>query len=187
MYRVMWLILTPIFVTLALGLLGIDRVTALSANPPLAWVIIGICTLAVFVVSLRAYLVNDEPNDKIERLKRNSRPGWIAVGTLFAALLSLITCFVVDRLVETAAQYLPGANRQIAGAVKEVRAQRGRGICKLYATVVIAPGGDELRTCVRASLREAIGPLDLEPGQRVTLLLKDTSLGSVVLRINRDH
>jgi hypothetical protein len=187
MYRVMWLILTPIFVSLALGLLGIDRVTTLASNPPLAWAIIGVCTVAVFIVSLRAYLMNDEPNDRIERLKRDSKPGWIAVGTLFAALLSGLSCFVVDGLVETAAQYLPGAHRQVAGEVKLVRPQRGRGTCRLYATMSGFAARDEFRTCVQVHLRAAIGPLDLEPGQHVTLHLKDTLLGTVVLRITRDN
>jgi hypothetical protein len=185
MYWVMWLILIPTFLTLALGLLGIDRANTLSANP-LAWAIIGVCAVAVFVISLRAYLANKEPPDKIERLKRDSKLGWIAVGAVAAVLFSGWFCFVVYQIVQIAAQYLPGAHRQVAGEVRAVHLLRGRGTCRSYATVALLPGKDEVRFCMRVNLRAAIGPLDIEPAQHVSLQLKDTLLGTVVLAFQRD-
>ena len=187
MYRVMWLFLTPMFICLALGLVGVDQFTTLSDGTPSAWVIVGGWTAGVFYLSLRAYLVNDETPEKITSLKRKSKRGWISVGIVFALSMAGLSGLVTNQIVKTAAQYLPGGHRYVSGEVMAVRMQKGRGACRLHATVSVSSSGEEMRTCAQASLRAAIGPLDLAPGQHVTLQLKDTFLGTVVLEIKHDR
>lgn len=186
MYRLLWLLLAPILLWLALILIGVDRFTDLSASPPLSRAIVGGWAVMNFYFTLRAYLVSDEPTYRIQRLKQGNRFGWIAAGILFAASLSALSGIVANRLVKTTAQYLPGEHRLLSGEVTAVRTQRGRGICRFYATVLPLHAGKKMRVCVQVNIRSAIGPLDLEPGQNVTLQVKDTLLGTVALGIKRD-
>jgi hypothetical protein len=182
----MWIILAPAFLWLALMLTGIDRFTTPSANAPLSWFIIVGWSAAVFGIAFRAHLTNESLPDKIEKLKRDSKPAWIAAGILMSTLLAGLSGIVANRLVKTAAQYLSGSTYPLAGEVTSVRFTTSRTTCNSYATVSGIPAGQQIRVCLKVTPRSPIGPLDLEPGQRVTLDLKDTVLGTVVLGIRRN-
>lgn len=185
MYRVLCIGFAPVFLWLTLVLIGLDRFTTVSVHP-LSVLIVGFWAVVIFCLVLRAYICNKEPTDAVAKAKKDSRPAWIAAGILVALILSALSAVVVERLVRTAAQHIPGAEREVSGEVTDVRAYRGRSTCKLYVTVATFPTAEALRFCAEVSVRAAIGPVDVEPGQRIALRLKDTALGIVALEFERE-
>src|SRR5690348_7800688 len=114
MYRILWLILAPAFLWMTFVVVGIDRFTTLSTKPRLVWVLVGGWTVVVFYAALRAYLFNSEPRYKVDRLKRDRKPAWIAGGILFGLIMAGLSCFIALRLIQAAAQYLPGKRREMS-------------------------------------------------------------------------
>jgi hypothetical protein len=185
MYRVICIAFAPICLWLVLVLIGLDRFTTVAVHRS-SVLIVTFWAVAVFCLTLRSYVYNKEPTDAVAKVKRDSKPAWIAAGILGSAILAALSAVCADRLLRAAAQHLPGARREVSGEIIDIRAYRGRGTCKLYARVATFPSAEALRFCVEVNVRAAIGPADLEPGERITLHLKDNALGTVALEFERE-
>ena len=181
----MWVFVVPMFLCAALGLLGIDRFNTLSNSSLASCLVVG-WTVLLLVLSLRAYFMSDHTSDRVERLKQDNKFTWTTVGIAFAAMLSGMSGFVFDQLVKAAAQHLPGESFLLSGQVVAVQRTSGRGACRFYVTVSSTSDREDLHTCMQTATSAALGPIDIEPGQRVILQLRDTVLGTVLLEITRE-
>lgn len=177
------------FLWFAWVIAGVDAMTVVYSWTPLSIIL---CALPALWASIAAGIIfwgpyrRDPYAGPMYELRKDRVGVWHLAGACRVLLAGGAMGFLVLLQMQALAQHLPGKQNSFQGTVRSVVTNHSpKNPCESRITVE-ANLGERIRFCVGTRQSRAIGPYDLEEGEEVIVLMRDTALGSVATAVRRN-
>ena len=169
-----------------LATMGFDRLTTISLNTPLARAILYVPPGLFAIVLWFGFLTGRLGSEKLKKLRVDAPVAWVAAGIFLTPLIAFMFFFLLKILLGSTAQHLDGRAAEYEVQVEKVgRTSSYKAACRVELDTSAVPGLEAASFCVDSKNGKAIGPSDLQPGEKIHLVVKSTSLGIVATSVRR--
>jgi len=181
------LIMTAMVARVILMATGVDELT--TFRPEDGWLTVALAIFASVCAvpfAIWNWYASSQQPGRLWHLKRDRTGAWYLLGTAWTLIVAGVSGWAVGELAATGAQYAPGTREVLSATVLSVRpVSTPKTVCRLRLLARQEPRGQHLEICLQTDSRPRLGPEDLHPGDSLRILIKATTLGSVVLNVGK--
>jgi hypothetical protein len=183
-----WVMLAVLLLACLLSMLltgGVDRMTTISAwSKPLVWWMATASAVTVAAAVCVWWIAPpSSEGTALARLRRDHIGRWFLQGLASALGLGAFAAWVCAGLLETGAQYMDGDEEAFLGTVVSSDSDGPRAVCQERVKIRPARDGSVVSICLKTLLRPTLATRPVARGATVTVRVRNTPLGMVVLSV----
>jgi len=183
-FMIVWVVCT--FAWLFAAQFGLHRMLTVEIDTTLGRAIILVPSVIFAFLCLHVVFTGQAYSEKLNRMKADHFVAWVPAA-LFVGLAPPLLCLFMLRVITgTVAEHLDGKRSEYDLEVEKVsRTHSYKAGCRIKVETRAVAGFDAASFCVVSRAGAAVGPADLQPAEKIRVVVKSTALGKVVESVRR--